>query len=187
MKQCIRCHRLIGENDFHKDANTSDGLRGVCKKCAIERAKASRRKTQEASGGLLDVYYDIIKRCYHPSFPSYKRYGARGIRMCDLWLNDRQAFFDWCKANGHKPGLQIDRIDNDGDYCPENCRFVTRAENQHNTSQTKLTQEMVNRIRANNISRKYTQQELARQLGISQALVSQIAKNKAWKIPPKNA
>ncbi len=186
MKQCKKCHRILDASDFHNDSHTSDGLRSICKKCATERAKASRERTQMASGGLLDVYYDIIKRCYNTASVSYSRYGGRGIRMCAEWLNDRQAFFDWCKANGHRPGLQIDRIDNDGDYSPENCRFVTRSENQHNTSQTKLTEEIVNQIRANNISRKYTQQQLAKQLGISQALISQIVKNKAWKKPPKN-
>lgn len=83
--------------------------------------------------------YDKIKeRCYNPNCKSYHRYGGRGIKMCDEWLHDFSAFEKWCYRNGYAKGLMIDRVDNDGDYCPENCRFVTNKENCQHKSNTRF-------------------------------------------------
>ena len=67
-------------------------------------------------------------RCYSLNFKSYARYGGRGVRVCKEWL-DAATFMVWAEANGFKPGLTIDRIDNDGNYEPGNCQFITRSEN----------------------------------------------------------
>ena len=58
--------------------------------------------------------------------------------VCDQWLNDPAAFVSWCKANGYRDGLTIDRIDGSGDYCPENCRFITMSAQQRNRSSCKM-------------------------------------------------
>jgi len=186
-KQCRKCRRILSDKDFHKNANSSDGLHGICKECARKKAAASRERIKQKYDGLLDVYYDMLRRCYDRQSVSFRRYGGRGIAVCDEWRNDRMAFVRWAQEHGHRQGLQIDRIDNDGNYCPENCRFVTRAENQRNTSMTRLNDNAVNFIRANNISRKYTQQELARRFGVSQARISVIAAGKAWRKTPAKA
>lgn len=81
---------------------------------------------------LKSRYNHIKERCYNPNSKAYKRYGGRGIKMCQEWLSDYQAFEDWALSNGFKEGLAIDRIDNDGDYAPDNCRFVTPKENNQN-------------------------------------------------------
>jgi hypothetical protein len=65
-----------------------------------------------------------------------KYYHLKGITICDEWLNDIQTFVDFCKNNGYKKGLQIDRIDNLKGYSPENCRFVTQTENMNNRDNT---------------------------------------------------
>ena len=80
---------------------------------------------------LYPVRRTIISRCYDKNNRSYDRYGERGIKVCDEWF-DPETFVKWALGSGWKPGLQIDRIDNDGDYCPENCRFITPMENTHN-------------------------------------------------------
>lgn len=69
------------------------------------------------------------ERCYNPKNKSYKDYGGRGIKVCYEWLNDSQSFIDWCESNKWVKGLFLDRIDNNGNYSPENCRLVTHMEN----------------------------------------------------------
>lgn len=78
---------------------------------------------------LKSRYKHIKDRCYNIRSKSYKRYGGRGIKMCQEWLSDYTAFESWALTHGFQEGLAIDRIDNDGDYSPENCRFVTLKEN----------------------------------------------------------
>jgi hypothetical protein len=78
---------------------------------------------------LYRTWGDIYTRCTNPKADSYCYYGERGIEVCDEWRNDFVKFYNWAMANGWKKGLQIDRIDVDGNYEPENCQFITQAEN----------------------------------------------------------
>ena len=78
--------------------------------------------------------YAMRSRCYSKNNPAYKYYGGRGIRVCDEWMQDVDAFIDWSLENGYKNDLQIDRIDNDGDYKPSNCRWVSAGVNCKNKS-----------------------------------------------------
>lgn len=77
-------------------------------------------------------------RCNNPRCAKYARYGGRGINVCAEWLNDFQAFHDWAMANGYRDDLTIDRINNDGDYSPENCRWITLKEQASNKSTNHL-------------------------------------------------
>lgn len=81
---------------------------------------------------LSGIYHGMMYRCYNPKCKSYKDYGARGITVCEEWRNDKQAFIDWAYANGYKDELSIDRIDNDGNYNPWNCRWVTIKQQVNN-------------------------------------------------------
>lgn len=71
-------------------------------------------------------------RCFTKKSKAYKNYGGRGITVCTEWLNNFSLFKKWCEENGYKKGLQLDRIDNDKNYSPDNCRFVTPSENLRN-------------------------------------------------------
>jgi hypothetical protein len=73
-------------------------------------------------------------RCRIPTATYFRRYGGRGISVCAEWASF-EAFRDWALASGYADDLEIDRRDNDGDYTPENCRWVTHVENSRNRSE----------------------------------------------------
>jgi len=77
---------------------------------------------------LYRIWANMRHRCNIPTMPAYRRYGGRGISVCDEW-NDYSVFRDWANSSGYEDWLTIDRIDNDGNYCPSNCQWITREEN----------------------------------------------------------
>ena len=81
---------------------------------------------------LYRVWDGIVQRCYNPNAKNYKNYGGRGIGMYDEWRNNFKAFESYCLANGWECGLQIDRIDNESGYTPDNVRFVSPKQNARN-------------------------------------------------------
>lgn len=98
--------------------------------------------------------------------------------MCPEWRNFA-AFAEWAQANGYAEGLQIDRIDNDGPYSPENCRWVTHKENNQNRGDQRLAAEDVRQIKAL-IDAGATNKKLAGIYGVSQSMVSMIRHGRCW-------
>ena len=86
---------------------------------------------------ILSIRSYMIYRCTNPSHRNYRYYGGRGIKICDEWLNDKESFYKWAINNGYKEGLQIDRIDTNGDYEPSNCRWTTSKQNCNNRRNNK--------------------------------------------------
>lgn len=87
---------------------------------------------------LYDVYRAMLKRCYNSNVKNYKNYGGRGITVCYNWRNNFMSFYDWAINNGYKNGLTLDRMNNDGNYEPSNCRWVGYDIQENNTSRNKL-------------------------------------------------
>lgn len=76
---------------------------------------------------LYTTWSGMKKRCLNENEPCYKSYGGRGIRICDKWIHNFAAFRSWALSNGYADNLTIDRKDNDGDYEPGNCQWLTRS------------------------------------------------------------
>lgn len=87
------------------------------------------QKNRKEIDRLRHIYHNIKYRCYNSNSCNYKNYGAKGIRMCQEWELNFKNFYEWAIKNGYKDNLSIDRIDVNGNYCPENCRWITTSEN----------------------------------------------------------
>lgn len=105
------------------------------------KVSESNKKHGLGSTRLSTIWREIKRRTLNPNFKQYDDYGGRGITICDEWKNDFMSFYNWAMSNGYSKELSIDRIDNDGNYCPENCRWTTRTIQNRNQ-----------RIRKNNTS-----------------------------------
>lgn len=116
-------------------------IRILCKEQNIKYKQKEHEISYWAStfngGKIRYVYYDMLRRCYKEKDKNYYRYGKRGITVCEEWKKDCCNFYRWAKESGYRQGLQLDRIDNDGNYEPSNCRWVTPQENSYNKNVTR--------------------------------------------------
>lgn len=103
----------------------------IVKKLSMNNATHGMSKTR-----LYGIFNGMKTRCYNINEPSYKDYGARGVTICDEWLQDYMNFHGWAMSNGYAATLSIDRIDVNGNYEPINCRWITEAEQKDNKTTT---------------------------------------------------
>lgn len=114
---------------------------------------------------LYRVWIHMKERCCSPQDASYHNYGGRGIKICDEWKDDFHSFCKWALRNGYDASADrkqctLDRIDNDGDYCPKNCRWTTMKEQSRNRRGNRIVDLGLE---------KYTSAELAEMIGLKPA------------------
>ena len=136
-----------------------DDLRGGHTKscgCFNSEIASRRKKTHGATKTrIYNEWLSMKSRCYNKNAKDYIRYGGRGIKICEAWKNDFVTFRDWAMENGYKDNLTIERKDVNGDYCPENCCWITASEQAKNRRTTlRAKDENGNEIYAMDIAEK---------------------------------
>lgn len=129
---------------------------------------------------LYHIWNGMKQRCSNKLSKDYSIYGERGIFVCSEWDNDFEKFRTWATDNEYSDNLQIDRIDNNDGYYPENCRWVTVQINSTNRRSSKLSKEM-SRMIFNKVQQgELSQEKIASIFNISQQHVSDISRGRRW-------
>lgn len=168
---CSDCGSVLTESREH----TEKWVRSY-----VENSKQQRPR-------LYRIWSGIKTRCTNPNSNSYKYYGARGFKLCREWLT-YSTFRAWALANGYRPGLKIERVDNDRGYFPDNCTFATdqqqvqnrrlpaRAKHGRRYNRTTLTEADVYDIRESTL----TNQALSVKYQVHNSTIANIRNRKSW-------
>lgn len=125
------CKCTCGNEIIVAGCNLQSGHTKGCKQCQLKRLQQDKIRHGMSDTKLYGVWAAMRNRCNNPKNKSYSDYGGRGIRVCEEWESSDE-FFKWALENGYHEGLEIDRINTDGDYCPSNCRWIPRVANARN-------------------------------------------------------
>lgn len=128
---------------------------------------------------LYKTWCGMINRCYDAGNQDFYNYGGRGITICRQWLNSPSAFISWAESNGWKEGLELDRIDNDCGYSPENCRWVTELHQARNRRYCIINASSAAQIKKMLDAGVY-QRVIAEKFGCSRSNIREIKLGHSW-------
>lgn len=152
--KCLKCNNVIIKS------STEIRKRRQCKECMIANKIPNKR--------IYSIYRGMKDRCLNKNNKRYHCYGKRGIKICEEWLSTPEKFYDWAITNGYEDNLTIDRIDNNGNYEPNNCRWVSKKTQANNRSTNKFIYIE---------DKKYSLKEFSEKFNISYSKVKQCYKD----------
>lgn len=126
------CRCDCGDTHIATSYNLMRGRTTTCRSCMFARIAKSQTKHRCEPKRLHEIYTNMKTRCHNPNYVLWHRYGGRGISICKEWEESFTAFREWALNSGYSENLTLDRIDNDGDYCPQNCKWSTITEQSNN-------------------------------------------------------
>ena len=169
---CDRCQKHLTKRLGRVDREEMD----YCHSCTVTLKNTTHGLYYHP---LKGVYNTMKQRCSNKNVRMFYRYGARGITVCKEWKDDFKKFYSWAIANGYKQGLSVDRINNDGNYEPLNCQWITIRENI--AKEARLKKKDIDAICREYTSSKITQTELAIKYDVDKSRVGQILKEQGIK------
>jgi hypothetical protein len=127
---------------MEKEVDQMELRKGSIKSCGcLQRERGKTMLTKHGlwkkNERLYSIWANMKSRCLDTKDVAYDRYGGRGIKICNEWF-DINIFYQWAISHGYQKTLQIDRIDNDGNYCPENCRWITVKQQARNRRSNRI-------------------------------------------------
>jgi len=147
------------------NVRTVDLNNGHTKSCGcykIEKFHNLITKHNMSKTRLYACYKSMLARCYLKSYHAYHRYGGRGIKVCEEWNGHFDNFANWAITHGYSDNLTLDRINNDQNYCPENCTWVSKEAQSSKTSRLKHVMYM---------GKEYTISELSQMSGLKKSTI----------------
>lgn len=175
--------------------NTKEIRAGYVKEKAIScgcKTNELKAKGAKKHGGsysrLYSIHEGMMARCFNPNNSRYNRYGGRGITICDDWESNFHEFEKWALNNGYEDNLSIERINNDGNYEPSNCKWIPLKDQVKNRTFERGSKRWMSKLKETDIpqvrlliSRGATSQEIGDLYGVTRGTINAIKNNKTWR------
>ena len=174
-KACTTCGIIKPLSEYYKKPIARDGVTTSCKLCLCSRVKKRNEQLPPEYG----VWRNMRRRCNNPRDEHYKWWGARGIKVCERW-NSYSNFYD-DMGSRPTPKHRLDRTNNDGNYEPSNCQWVTETQQQRNRRDTVLTMPKARLIRWYYGFGHIRVRDISIMFEVSDSVVHHVIRNETWK------